>query len=113
MTIDEFRRLALSFPETEERAHMGHPDFRVIGKIFATLGSPNEEYGMVKLSPEQQKTFVKAHPDVFQPVKGGWGRQGCTNVHLASATEKSLRGAMGEAWKLASEKKPARAKRKA
>src|SRR5262249_6185456 len=72
MTVDEFRNLALSLPEAAENAHMGHPDFRVRGKIFATI-SPDNEWGMVKLTPEQQAVFVRSEPNVYQPVKGGWG----------------------------------------
>src|SRR4051812_17793236 len=74
MTADEFRRIALSFPETEERAHMNHPDFRVRGKIFATLSYPDTEWGMVKLSPEQQQNYLDAAPDVFEPAPGAFGR---------------------------------------
>ena len=72
MTADDFRRLALSFPETEERAHMNHPDFRVRGKIFATLNHPDAEWGMVKLSPEQQLNFVDAAPEAFNAPKANW-----------------------------------------
>ena len=68
MTAEDFRRIALSFPETEERAHMKHPDFRARGKIFATLTYPNSEWGMVKLSPEQQQNFLDAAPDAFEPA---------------------------------------------
>src|SRR5579862_1962442 len=71
-TPGEFRRVALALPETEERQHMNHPDFRVAGKIFATLGYPNKERGMVKLTPLQQEEFVAAHPAAFQPVAGAW-----------------------------------------
>ena len=71
MTADEFRNLALSLPEAVESAHMGHPDFRVGGKIFATLGAPDEDWGMVKLTPEQQKQFIREEPEIFVPVKGG------------------------------------------
>jgi hypothetical protein len=78
---------------------MGHPDFRVRGKIFATLGAPGEEWGMVKLTPEQQRAFVRAEPDTFQPVKGGWGRRGATNVFLELAEETSLTRAMSTAWR--------------
>ena len=74
MTADEFRSLALSFPEAVESAHMDHPDFRVRGKIFATLG-PGEKWGMVKLTPEQQQEFMKADLDVFDPSSGAWGRR--------------------------------------
>src|SRR4051794_17153668 len=86
MTAEEFRSLALSFPEASEEAHMGHPDFRVRGKIFATLG-PDEAWGMVKLTAEQQAVFLRTEPDVFQPVNGAWGRRGGTSVRLEAATE--------------------------
>ena len=99
MTADQFRRLALSLPGVSERAHMNHPDFRVGGKIFATLGAPDKEWGMVKLTPEQQRRFVRDEPDVFVPVKGAWGRQGCTNVCLKPATKAVLSPAMVAAWR--------------
>jgi len=98
MTIDGFRRLALGFPEALESAHMGHPDFRVGGKIFATLFYPNEEWGMVKLTPEQQAAFVKSAPEVFNPVSGGWGAQGATQVCLKPAKTAIVRSAMTAAW---------------
>src|SRR6266404_6216389 len=94
MTADTFRKMALEYPHTVESAHMNHPDFRVDGKIFATLGSPDEGWGMVKLTPEQQQSFVRKEPEVFNPCSGAWGRGGATNVHLASATSKVLRAAM-------------------
>jgi len=78
---------------------MEHPDFRVGGKIFATLGYPGDGWGMVKLTPEQQKTFVKAEPAVFAPVKGGWGRRGATNVTLKSASQAAVRAALVMAWR--------------
>jgi hypothetical protein len=99
MTADAFRRLALSMPEASEVGHMGHPDFRVGGKIFATLAYPDEKWGMVKLTPEQQEAFVSAEPKVFAPVKGGWGRKGATNVCLRPAKVGSLRVAMAAAWR--------------
>jgi len=98
MTADEFRNLALSLPEASEAAHMGHPDFRVGGKIFATLG-PDQELGMVKLTPGEQAIFIRTEPDVFQPVKGAWGRRGCTHVRLERATEPSVRQALMAAWR--------------
>src|SRR5262245_61742142 len=98
MTAEEFRSLALSLPEVAEAAHMGHPDFRVRGKIFATLG-PQEDWGMVKLTPEQQALFVRTEPDVFQPVNGAWGRRGCTYVGLEAATEAAVRQALIAAWR--------------
>jgi len=78
---------------------MGHPDFRVRGKIFATLFYPDESWGMVKLTPEQQEAFVSAEPAVFVPVKGGWGRRGATNVRLRPAKTPSLRVALATAWR--------------
>lgn len=99
MTVDGFRRLALGMPEASEGAHMGHPDFRVRGKIFATLGYPDEGWGMVKLTPEQQEAFISAEPGVFVPVKGGWGRRGATNVRLRTAKTRSLRVALAAAWR--------------
>jgi hypothetical protein len=99
MTPDGFRRLALGMPEASEVGHMGHPDFRVRGKIFATLGYPDESWGMVKLTPEQQEAFVDAEPEVFAPVKGGWGRRGATIVRLRPAKARSVRVALAVAWR--------------
>jgi hypothetical protein len=107
MTADEFRSLALSLPEASEGAHMGHPDFRVGGKIFATLG-PDETWGMVKLTPDQQALFVRTEPAVFQPVKGGWGRRGATRVELSAATEAAVRQALVVAWRNTAPKRLAR-----
>lgn len=98
MTTNDFRDLALSLPETVESAHMDHPDFRVKGKIFATLW-PDEVSGVVMLTPEQQEAFVKSEPGVFVPVKGGWGRRGATIVQLDSAKRKSVREALVTAWR--------------
>ena len=78
---------------------MKHPDLRVGGKIFATLGHPGQGWAMVKLTPEQQQTFVRTEPAVFAPVKGAWGRQGCTNVKLEAADEGSVRSALITAWR--------------
>src|SRR5947209_20130536 len=93
MTADDFRELALSLPEAAESAHMGHPDFRVRGKIFATLG-PHEEWGLVKLTPEQQGLFVRTAPEVFQPINGASGRRGCNQVRFEKATETAVRQAL-------------------
>jgi len=93
VTVDEFRSLALSFPEASEEAHMGHPDFRVRGKIFATIG-PDEDWGMVKLTADQQALFIRTEPDIFQPASGAWGRRGCTIVRLCEADESSVRQAL-------------------
>ncbi len=109
VTAEQFRRLALSFPEAFEGSHMRHPDFRVRdGKVFATLAYPDKKWGMVKLTPEQQEEFVGAEPGVFDPVKGGWGRGGATSVRLKSATKAILRPAMAAAWCNAAPKKLAR-----
>jgi hypothetical protein len=97
MTAHEFRQLALSFPETVEHSHMGHPDFRVRGKIFATLG-PGELWGMVKFTPKQQGVFVRTEGDVFEPIPGGWGLRGATQIHLKAASESSVRQALTLAW---------------
>jgi hypothetical protein len=99
MTSNEFRKLALSFPEVIESAHMRHPDFRVAGKIFATLGYPNKDSGMVKLPRDEQKEFVRINPDVFRPAKGAWGRQGSTIVYLPAATINIVREALTAAWR--------------
>lgn len=99
MTAADFRKLALALPEAEERAHMDHPDFRVGGKVFATLGYPDKSCGMVKLSPEEQHYFSKAEPDVFIPVKGAWGRRGATSVHLKTAMKETLSKAIKAAWR--------------
>jgi hypothetical protein len=99
VTADEFRSLALSLPETSEQSHMDHPDFRVAGKIFATLGYPDGGWGMVKLTAAQQSEIVRDIPEMFRPVKGGWGERGATNVRLAHATEDAVRRALVAAWK--------------
>jgi hypothetical protein len=105
MTPHDFRRLALSFPDASESSHMGHPDFRVHGKIFATLYFPDENWGMVKLPPDEQQTFVQTQPEVFVPVKGAWGRQGSTSVRLEGADASTLGQALGIAWRNASTKR--------
>jgi hypothetical protein len=105
VTANEFRRLALSLPEVEERAHKDHPDFRIGGKIFATLGYPDKSRGMVKLPPEQQHYFSKDYPEVFAPVKGTWGRRGATSVHLKAADKEVLRKAIGAAWRYTAPKR--------
>lgn len=99
MTESDFRRTALSLPEAIESAHMDHPDFRVCGKIFATLGHPAKGWGMVKLNPEQQHYFSQAEPEVFVPVKGAWGRRGATSVNLKAAKKPSLSRALNAAWR--------------
>jgi hypothetical protein len=100
MTPDDFRRLALSFAGAEEGAHMGAADFRIGGRIFATLASQAQGYGNLALTPEQQAAFVEELPGVFLPIAGGWGRMGMTHVVLAKANEDLLRGALETAWRL-------------
>ena len=99
MTADKFRALALSLPEAVEQSHMGHPDFRVGGKIFATLGYPDKAWGTLKLTPDQQQSFVESHPKIFQPVKGGWGLRGATNIKLSAATQTAAKLALLTAWR--------------
>ena len=99
MTDVQFSRLAMSLPETKASEHMGHPDFRVAGKIFATLGWPDAGCGMVKLTPAQQTVYTRSHPKIFSVIDNGWGRRGATTVHLKAATMKKLMPAMIDAWK--------------
>ncbi|MGD0226425.1 MAG: MmcQ/YjbR family DNA-binding protein [Terriglobia bacterium] len=100
MTAADFRRIALSLEGAEESSHMGSPDFRVGGRIFATLASQAQGYGNLMLTPEQQAAFVEEMPEVFLPIPGGWGKMGATHIRLAKATEDVLAGALHTAWKL-------------
>jgi hypothetical protein len=102
--VKDFRRIALGFEGAEEGSHMGAADFRVGGRIFATLASQKLGYGNLMLTPEQQQAFVEEMPEIFLPVAGGWGRMGATHVRLATVTEDLLRGALQVAWKLRVEK---------
>jgi hypothetical protein len=99
VTRAEFRWMALSFPETEEREHMNHPDFRVCGKIFATLHYPDKNWGMLKFTPEQQKRYMAEEAQTFDPCAGVWGRRGATNVRLRAVKKATLRAAREAAWK--------------
>ena len=99
-TVADFRRIARSFEGAEESSHMGSPDFRVGGKIFATLASQTQGYGNIKLTLEQQADFVRELPEVFLPIPGGWGRMGMTHIILARASEDVLAGALHTAWQL-------------
>ena len=99
MTAAQFRKLALNLPETSEVGHMGHPDFRVGGKIFATLGYPDDGWAMLKLTPLEQMLVVQAEPEVFVPVKGGWGKRGATNVRLRGAKKTVMLKALAAAWR--------------
>jgi hypothetical protein len=104
MTVAAFRRIALSLEGAEESSHVGSPDFRVGGRIFATLASQKQGYGNLMLTPELQAEFVGELPDVFLPVHGGWGRMGATHIRLAKASEDVLAGALRAAWRLRVEK---------
>src|SRR5206468_12135037 len=105
MTIGEFRKMALEIATAVERSHMNHPDFRVAGKIFASLGVPDESWGMVKLTLEQQRTFIEKASEVFKPSSGAWGRQGYTNVYLPAAKATIVRTALDAAAKNVANKK--------
>ena len=110
MDAEDFRRIALSLEGAEEGSHMGAADFRVGGRIFATLASQSQGYGNLMLSLEQQAAFVEELPEVFVPIAGGWGRMGATHIRLAAANEDMLAGALRTAWKVRIEKnaKPAK-----
>jgi hypothetical protein len=112
MTAEDFRRIALSFDGAEESSHMGVPDFRVGGHIFATLAS----FGNLKLTRELQQLLIAASPDVFLPIKGGWGRMGMTHIRLDEASERQMTDALHTAWRLRvdmNEKGSSRSKKKA
>jgi hypothetical protein len=104
MTPTDFRRIALSFEGAEEGSHMGAADFRVRGRIFATLASVNEGFGNLMITPELQAEFIAERPELFLPVFGGWGRMGITHIRLALSDEDTLAGALQTAWKLRVEK---------
>jgi len=99
VTPKEFRRIALSLPDAAEGAHMGHADFRVGGKIFATLGSPDPTWGVVALAPDQQALLRVTAPKVFVPMPGAWGGRGWTHVRLAAADRATLKSALTMAWR--------------
>jgi hypothetical protein len=99
MTPAEFRQIALKLPEAEDSAHMSHPDFRVGGKIFATLGYPDQAHGMVVLPSHEQVRLVRTYPKMFAPAKGAWGKRGSTSVRLAAIDKATLAGAMKLAWR--------------
>jgi hypothetical protein len=99
MTAAGFRRIALSLEGAEEGSHMGAADFRVGGRIFATLAMVAKGYGNLMLTPEQQTMFVAEEPDIFLPIPGGWGRNGATHIVLAKTSEHQLTGALRTAWK--------------
>jgi len=106
MTAADFRKIALSMPEAIESEHMAHPDFRLGGKIFASLGYPDEEHGMVVLPLEEQARLLRSHPKVFFPAKGAWGKKGSTCVRLGMVDKRTLKKAMEIAWRRLAPKKP-------
>ena len=111
LTPDQFRSLALAMDGASESAHMGHPDFRANGRIFATL-HPAKETGMVKLTPKQQQEFLSEGSDAFVPSSGAWGRQGCTDVRLAAVEEDTLGQALTLAWQNTNKQTSAKRKKK-
>jgi hypothetical protein len=112
MTPAGFRRIALGLRDAVEQAHHGHPDFRVGGRIFATLGYPDRKWGMVVLTPDQQRGFVRDHPSAFVPAAGAWGAHGSTTVRLDGIDEEALGEALTLAWRNAVEKGPTRSAEK-
>jgi hypothetical protein len=111
MNASDFRRIALSLEGAEEGSHMGAADFRVGGRIFATLAHVKQGYGNLMLTPEQQAAFIADAPEIFLPVHGGWGKGGATHIRLAAASEDTLAGALHTAWKLRVEKNEKSAKK--
>ena len=105
MTANEFRKAALALPGVEEKAHMDHPDFRVGGKIFATLGYPDDRFGMVVLPAQDQDALVRRTPKIFTPATGAWGRAGSTHVLLRLASRKVVVAALETAWRRRAPKK--------
>ena len=112
MSASRFRRTALALSDAVESAHHGKADFRIGKRIFATLGHPDENWGTVKLTAEQQTMLVEAEPDIFRPVPGGWGKQGYTNVRLANANAATLKSALTLAWKNVAPKTTAKSGKK-
>jgi hypothetical protein len=111
MTAEGFRRIALNLDGAEEGSHMGAADFRVGGRIFATLASQARGFGNLMLTPEVQAEFIADQPEMFLPVAGGWGRMGATHIRLTVATEDVMAGALLTAWQLRTEKNAASGKR--
>ena len=98
MTAEEFRQIALGLPDAVAGAHQRHPDFRVKGKVFATLGYPDARFGMVKLTPEQQEMLVAAEPEIFKPANGAWGRKGSTLGRLERLAHATAASAQRMGW---------------
>jgi hypothetical protein len=111
MTPAAFAKIALSLDGAVEGAHGGHADFRASGKVFASLGYPGKDWGMVKLNPEQQQMLVAAEPDMFVPVKGTWGLRGATSVRLGEVDVRTMRSALTMAWQNVTAPKAKKARR--
>jgi hypothetical protein len=109
LSSKDFRRIALGMEGAIESAHMGHPDFRINNRIFSTLHH-DDDYGMVKLTPDEQRAFMRAHPSVFTPESGAWGLQGCTRVRIDAVDEDTLGEAITLAWRAAASKPPSRSR---
>jgi len=107
LTFRDFRRIALGMADAIERAHMGHPDFRVNGRIFATLHH-DMKIGMVKVTPDRQAALMREHPAAFSPEAGAWGRSGCTRVRIDAVDEDTLGEALTFAWQAAMQLPPPR-----
>ena len=102
----EFRKIALSLPDAFEKSHVSHPDFRVKGgKIFATLGYPEDGFAVLILTADQQGKLVGRYPEMFEPVQGKWGKGGSTQVVLKAAGPEVIKSAMKIAWTKAAPKK--------
>lgn len=101
MTTADFRKIALSLPDAVESSHVGHPDFRVgaRGRIFATLGYPGDDFGVLMLTPDDQRELISRYPGMFMPAKGAWGRRGSTQVLLRAAKRAVVESAMERAWR--------------
>jgi hypothetical protein len=99
MTAADFRKLALALPGASEGSHMGHADFRVAGKIFATLGYPDDLHGTIMLSPLDQDLLLQRHAKAFRPAAGAWGKAGSTSVFLKAAPKRVVALALESAWK--------------
>ena len=109
LTEADFRRIALGMKGAVESAHMGHPDFRASGRIFATLHH-DRQWGMVKLTPEQQQEFIRLNPTAFKPEAGAWGRQGCTAMRLAAVDEETAGEVLTLAWRNSAAKQAPRSR---
>jgi hypothetical protein len=109
VTSAGFRKAALALPDATEGSHFGQADFRVGGKIFATLALEKEGFGVLGLTPEEQAGMVADAPEIFSPVPGGWGRRGATRVRLAKVPPDVLAGALRMAWRRKAPKRLVRA----